>query len=289
MPINEDKYAGSEENLREKSLRKKLFIIVFGTNTPAGKLFDIVLLILIVLSVIAVMLESVPPIKARFGEELRHMEWVMTFFFTIEYIIRIWIVEKPKKYIFSFFGVIDFLAILPTYLSLVLVGTQGLAIIRALRILRVFRILKLMRFVSEATILARALKASRHKITVFFLFLIILVFILGSIMYLIEGSQSGFHSIPQSIYWAIVTLTTVGYGDITPLTVAGKLIASVIMLLGYSIIAIPTGIVGAEIYKEVGGTSLASNQVHHLCPGCGLDTHDEDANFCKNCGAKLED
>ncbi len=286
MPVSEDKYRGTEDDLQDKSWRKKLFVIVFGTNTPAGKIFDVILLVLIVLSVITVMLESVPSIKAVYGEELRLLEWGMTFFFTFEYFVRIWIVQKPKKYIFSALGIIDLLAILPTYLSLFLVGTQGLAIIRALRILRIFRILKLMRFVSEAAVLGKALKASRHKITVFFLALIVLVFILGSIMYLVEGSQNGFHSIPQSVYWAIVTLTTVGYGDISPSTVPGQMIASFVMLLGYSIIAIPTGIVGAEIYKEVdAGKSISEDMI---CLSCGLETHDHDANYCKKCGDKIE-
>lgn len=284
--MDEEKYIGTGEDFHDQSLQKKLFVIVFGTNTPSGKLFDLTLLVLILLSVITVMLESVPVIAEEYGSELRILEWIMTIFFTIEYIVRIWIVSKPKKYIFSALGIVDLLAILPTYLSLFLVGTQGLAIIRALRILRIFRILKLMRFVSEAVILVRALKTSRHKITVFFMALMVLVFILGSIMYLVEGSQNGFHSIPQSIYWAIVTLTTVGYGDVVPVTVLGKIIASIIMLLGYSIIAIPTGIVGAEIYKEVGATKSFSSKF--ICPCCGHEAHDIDAKFCKKCGEEIE-
>ncbi len=247
-------------------------------------MFDLALLVLILLSVLIVMLESVPNLVWDIGHELRILEWIVTILFTIEYVLRLWIVKSPRKYALSLFGIIDLLAILPTYLSLVLVGSQGLAIIRALRLLRVFRILKLMQFVSEAQTLGRALKASRHKITVFFLFLIVLVFILGSVMYLVEGAESGFHSIPQSIYWAIVTLTTVGYGDVTPITVAGKMISSLIMLIGYSIIAIPTGIVGAEIYREVDSQKKSQGR---KCQNCGLEDHDNDAIYCKKCGNSL--
>lgn len=284
MPFQED-YTGEEDRFKKESLRRKIFIIIFGTNTPAGKLFDVILLVLILLSVLAVMLESVDFIEEDFGKELRIIEWVLTIFFTLEYFARIIVVEKPAKYIYSALGVIDLLSILPTYLSLVMVGSQGLAILRALRLLRVFRILKLMRFVSEAEVLGKALLASRHKITVFFLFLLILVFILGSVMYLVEGGESGFNSIPLSIYWAIVTLTTVGFGDITPTTVIGQLIASFIMLLGYSIIAIPTGIVGAEIYKEVDKSANASN--HKICHCCAAEDLAIDSKFCHHCGEKL--
>lgn len=251
MAFGEKDYLGREDRFKDRSLRKEIFIIVFGTHTRAGKLFDLVLLVLILISVAAVMLESVSYIKAEYGKPLVILEWVLTILFTIEYVARLLVVQKPAKYAVSWFGLIDLFAILPTYLSLILVGSQGLAVIRALRLLRVFRILKLTRFVSESDKLATAIVASRHKITVFFMFLMIIVFILGSIMYLVEGAHNGFNSIPRSIYWAIVTLTTVGFGDITPSTILGQMIASVIMLLGYSIIAIPTGIVGAEFYREV--------------------------------------
>lgn len=284
--LDEKKYTGSEKELKEESLRRKLFIIIFGTHTPAGRLFDLILLVLILVSVAAVMLESVSYIQHRFGFTLRVIEWVVTFFFTVEYIARIMVVKKPARYIFSLLGIVDLLSILPTYLSFFLIGTQGLAIIRALRLLRVFRILKLMRFVSEAQVLLRAIVTSRHKITVFFLFLLILVFILGSIMYLVEGGGSGFTSIPRSIYWAIVTLTTVGFGDITPATVLGQAIASVIMLLGYSIIAIPTGIVGIEIYRSV-DTQRTEAENKRLCSSCGLEGHATDAQYCRKCGEKL--
>lgn len=227
MPFEEKKYAGDESRFEDKPLKRKLFVIIFGTHTPAGKLFDVVLLILILVSVLAVMLESVQFIHEKYGAFLRIIEWIVTIFFTIEYIARVMIVKKPGQYIFSVFGIIDLLSILPTYLSFFIVGSQGLAIIRAIRLLRVFRILKLMRFVSESQVLGKALISSRHKITVFFLFLMILVFILGSVMYLVEGPEHGFTSIPASIYWAIVTLTTVGFGDITPSTVPGQAIASI--------------------------------------------------------------
>ncbi len=276
----------AEERFQDSPLRKRLFLIIFGTNTRAGKIFDITLLILILVSVAAVMLETVDFIAEDFGTELRVIEWVVTIFFTLEYLARIWVVKKPRSYIFSFLGIIDFLSILPTYLSFFIVGSQSLAILRALRLLRIFRILKLVRFVSESKILGRALIASRHKITVFFLALLVLVFILGSIMYLVEGGESGFHSIPQSIYWAIVTLTTVGFGDITPQTVLGQFIASIIMLLGYSIIAIPTGIVGAEIYKEVdAAATMRKNGL--ICRSCGSEDLPPDSHFCKDCGADL--
>jgi len=276
----------SENDYKEGSLKRKLFIIIFGTNTPLGKSFDLVLLVLILVSVAAVMLETVSFIDERFHAELRVIEWIVTGFFTFEYLARIWVIKKPKVYIFSFLGIIDFLSIIPTYLSIFFVGSQSFAILRALRLLRIFRILKLVRFVSEAQILGKALISSRHKITVFFLALLILVFILGSIMYLIEGPEAGFVSIPLSIYWAIVTLTTVGFGDITPQTVFGQFIASVIMLLGYSIIAIPTGIVGAEIYKEV-DTSVHRHNNDLICMNCGSEDHPLSANYCNNCGKKL--
>jgi voltage-gated potassium channel len=284
MPYSEEQYRGDVDRLPEKSFKRQIFIIIFGTNTRAGKLFDVVLLWLIVLSVLAVMLETVDFIAVKYGTALRILEWVVTVFFTIEYIARIAVVSKPAKYIFSWLGIIDLLALLPSYLSVILAGSQGLLIIRALRLIRVFRVLKLMRFVSEAEVLGRALTASRHKITVFFFFLMILVFILGSIMYLIEGPERGFNSIPLSIYWAIVTLTTVGFGDITPQTVVGQMIASIVMLLGYAIIAIPTGIVGAEIYKE---KDTRQPLVQTICPSCGKEEHLENAAYCHKCGDKL--
>ena len=287
MAYTEDDYRGDEERLEHSPLRRRLFVIIFGTNTFAGKLFDIILLWLICISILAVMLESVRAIQVPYGHILRLVEWVITISFTIEYLIRLWIVKKPAKYIFSWLGIVDLLSFLPTYLSFFIVGSQGFAILRSLRLLRIFRIMKLMRFVSEAHVLGKALVTSRHKITVFFLFVLILVFILGTIMYLVEGGENGFDSIPQSIYWAIVTLTTVGFGDITPDTVVGQMIASVIMLLGYSIIAIPTGIVGAEIY--MGATARRPDDIDPrlICTSCGVEGHRYNADYCRECGTKL--
>ncbi len=288
MPIDfsEENYTGDSSQHERSPLRRKLFLIIFGTSTKLGKLFDVVLLILILISVLAVMLESVSYINIKYGFVLRIIEWVVTGFFTLEYFMRIYVVKKPARYIFSFFGLIDLLSIVPTYLSLIFIGSQSLSILRALRLLRVFRVLKLMRFVKESQTLGRALLRSRHKIVVFFFYVLILVFIMGTIMYLVEGHQSGFNSIPLSIYWAIVTLTTVGFGDITPTTVAGQMIASIIMLLGYSIIAIPTGIVGAEIYSDV--QENKSSDVTLICSSCGSETHRQEAKYCYRCGDNLK-
>ncbi|HKL02134.1 MAG TPA: ion transporter [Cryomorphaceae bacterium] len=290
MAFGERDYLGKEDRFKDRSLRKEIFIIIFGTQTKAGKLFDLILLVLILISVAAVMLESVSHIKAEYGDELVILEWALTILFTIEYIARIVVVQKPVKYIVSWYGLIDLFAILPTYLSMLLVGSQGLAVIRALRLLRIFRILKLTRFVAESDKLATAIVASRHKITVFFMFLMIIVFILGSVMYLVEGANNGFNSIPRSIYWAIVTLTTVGFGDITPSTILGQMIASIIMLLGYSIIAIPTGIVGAEFYRDVFDEKKPANEdklENTKCPVCNQKNHKPSANYCFNCGNSL--
>jgi voltage-gated potassium channel len=264
------------------NLRRKLNNIIFGTNTPAGKAFDVGLLIIILLSVLTVMLESVPSLQQKYGQLFRSLEWIMTIIFTLEYLVRIWVTDRKAKYIFSFYGLIDLLSILPTYLSLIFVGTQYLLIIRALRLLRVFRILKLGRFVGEGEELGRALKASRHKITVFMGTIMMLVIILGTVMYLVEGKENGFTSIPLSIYWAIVTLTTVGYGDIAPQTVLGQSIASFVMILGYAIIAVPTGIVTAEITRE----KNRQEQIRK-CKGCAATGHKDDAIYCRKCGEVL--
>lgn len=286
MTFTDKEFHSEKEKLEDHSLKKQIFIIIFGTHTPAGKLFDIILLILISISVLAVMLESVHYIQSTYGHLLRIIEWVVTILFTIEYVTRIIVVSRPKRYIFSFLGAIDLLAILPTFLSLIVASSQGLVIIRALRLLRVFRVLKMVRFVSEAQILGRALLASRHKITVFGLFLLVMVFVLGSIMFFVEDGQGGFNSIPLSIYWAIVTLTTVGFGDITPVTALGKMIASFIMLLGYSIIAIPTGIVGAEVYRGI--TADPRDDRTLMCQACASEGHRPDSVYCRKCGEKLE-
>lgn len=265
-------------------IRDKLHTIIFEADTPAGKAFDVGLLVVISLSILSVMLESVESIDAQFGKELRIIEWIFTIIFTFEYIVRIWIIRKSVSYIFSVMGIVDLLAILPSYLGLIFVGTQSLLVIRALRLLRIFRIFKLAHFVGEGAIIINALKASRAKLIVFLGAIFNLVIILGTVMYLVEGSEHGFTSIPKSIYWAIVTLTTVGYGDIAPETVVGQAIASVIMILGYAIIAVPTGIVTSSLAKE--GIFKSVNT--HSCPNCSKEGHDDNAKFCKYCGSTLE-
>lgn len=254
---------------------------IFEADTPAGKRFDIWLLVFIILSVFIVMLDSVPSIGDNYGEILKIAEWVITILFSIEYTLRLLSVQKPFKYILSFYGVIDLLAIIPTYLSLFLVGTHYLVIIRILRLLRIFRVLKLVHFLGASRYLIISLKGSLYKIGVFLGAVIVLVIIFGSLMYLIEGPESGFTSIPRGIYWAIVTLTTVGYGDITPQTFLGQSLSSVIMILGYSIIAVPTGIVTAEMAKSKVNTNT------HSCMNCNKDYHDDDAHYCKHCGSEL--
>lgn len=264
------------------SRRDYWYEVIFEADTRKGKVFDLLLLIIIVISVVLVMLESVVTIRESHRQLLRIAEWIITIIFTIEYIVRIIVVRKSWQYIFSFYGIIDFLSVIPTYLSLVLVGSQSLIVIRILRLLRVFRILKLTRYTHAGRVLARALWASREKISVFIFFVITLVVIIGTLMYLIEGENGGFKSIPLSIYWAIVTLTTVGYGDISPVTPTGQFLASVVMILGYAIIAVPTGIVTAEM---VSPTKSKNNT--QVCPNCLHDSHEDDAIHCKKCGSKL--
>ena len=266
------------------NLRVKIHKIIFEADTPMGKLFDELLIVCILLSVLAVMLESVPSIRLKYEHELHVIEWFFTIIFTVEYMLRLISVGRAFKYTTSFFGIIDLLAIVPTYLSLLLPGSQFLIVIRILRVLRVFRILKFVKYLNEADMLTRALKASRRKITVFLFTVSALVVILGSLMYLIEGDENGFTSIPDSIYWAVVTLTTVGYGDILPQTVIGRMLASIVMILGYGIIAVPTGIVTAEV-ANVMRQERVSTQV---CFECLEEHHDTDAVYCKKCGAKLD-
>ena len=269
-----------------ESIRADLHEIIFESDTRAGKIFDIVLLILIVVSVIAVIMESVHILDLSYHRIFFVVEWILTIAFSIEYWLRIWVVKKPSKYIFSFFGVIDFLSILPSYLSLILLDTHYLLTIRILRLLRVFRILKLTRYIRETKTLSIALMASRRKIGIFVATVLLLVVILGSLMYLVEGSQdSGFDSIPRSMYWAIVTLTTVGYGDITPSSPLGQFISAFIMILGYGIIAVPTGIVTAEM-TLYGQQSIRHNT--QSCRNCYYDNHEDDALYCKKCGFSLD-
>jgi len=263
-------------------LRYRIHEVIFEADSPAGRLFDIVLIISILLSVIFVMLDSVISIRSQYGGLLYAFEWFFTALFTIEYALRLYSVKKRISYAKSFFGIIDLIAIVPTYLSILLPGGQYFLVIRLLRILRVFRVLKLAQYVGESSMLTDALIASRRKILIFFLTVITLVIVLGSLMYLVEGEEHGFTNIPQSVYWAIVTITTVGYGDISPQTPIGRFIASIIMILGYSIIAIPTGIVSVEF-----ANTFKTKVTSQACINCAAEGHDPDAKYCKYCGSEL--
>jgi voltage-gated potassium channel len=262
--------------------RHALHEIIFEADTPAGKLFDILLIVSIVVSVVLVMLDSVSGIRTVYGRQLYVGEWAFTILFTVEYLLRLLCVKRPLAYATSFFGMVDLLAILPTYLSIFIPGSQYLLVIRLLRVLRIFRVLKLVPYLGEARLLVQALQASRRKIIVFLFTVMILVIIFGSLMYLIEDPDSGFTSIPQSIYWAIVTLTTVGYGDISPQTGLGQFLSAMIMVIGFGMIAVPTGIVTVEMAQSFKRT--VSTQA---CPECSADGHDTDARHCKYCGARL--
>jgi voltage-gated potassium channel len=268
---------------RRSAWRNRLERIIVGVDTPAGRAFDMVLLVLILLSVAVVLLESVPAVRREHASTLRLAEWTFTVLFTVEYLLRLVCSRHPLRYALSFLGIIDLLSVIPAYFSLILSGTQSLAVIRALRLLRAFRVMKLTHYVGEGRTLLRALRASRPKITVFLVTVVIIVVIVGALMYLIEGEARGFTSIPLSMYWAIVTLTTVGYGDLAPTTVPGRMLASLLMILGYGIIAVPTGIVSAELVRA--GSDAAARK----CPDCGANLHDTDALHCKHCGGRLED
>jgi len=265
------------------SLRQKWHEIIFGHHTKEGKAFDVILLWAILLSILAVILESVSEIRLKYGAILTAMEWVFTILFTIEYILRILITKRPIKYIFSFYGIIDLLSTIPTYLAVFFVGPQFLATIRIFRLLRVFRILKLTRYMGESKSLGQALLASRAKIIIFMGVILSTTVLIGTLMYIIEGSYANteFTSIPRSIYWAIVTITTVGYGDIAPVTSFGQFLSAILMILGYAVIAVPTGIVTNEMAKH--------NSDQTDCPRCGFVKNDGDARFCKMCGEKLVD
>jgi voltage-gated potassium channel len=271
------------ERAPDSPWRAKLHEVIFEAETPAGKAFDIVLLAAICLSVAAVSLESVATIRREHGSALRAAEWIFTILFTIEYVVRLASVRHPGRYATSFYGVVDLLAVIPTYVSVILPGTQSLVVIRALRLLRIFRILKLTHFMGEARMLQAAVRASMRKIIVFLGAVSTLMLIAGAAMYLIEGERSGFTSIPIAIYWAIVTMTTVGYGDIAPQTVPGQVLASILMIVGYGIIAVPTGIVTVELSSAV--KKAVSTEA---CPSCGRDGHADDADYCKYCGTALE-
>ena len=261
--------------------RHRTYVVIFGHDTRSGRLFGVLLIVAIIASVLVIMLESVAALRAEYGGALRAAEWFFTLLFTVEYVTRLWCVGRPLTYAKSPLGLIDLLAVLPTYVSLLFPGGQVLPVVRILRVLRVFRILKLAHYVGEAGVLVRALRASRYKITIFVLTVVTITVIVGSLMYLIEGPDNGFTSIPRGVYWGIVTLTTVGFGDIIPQTPWGQALASVVMIMGYGIIAVPTGIVTAEFVYS------ARSQDGPECPGCGQRGHDADAQHCKWCGTRL--
>jgi len=272
-----------------KNWKTKLHEIIYEADTPSGKLFDVILLIVIIASIILVMLESVRTIDSKYHNLLNILEWIITILFSLEYLARIITVKKPLKYITSFYGIIDLLSTIPKYVSLLIAGTHALVALRALRLLRVFRILKLARYLGASNNLVKALKASRAKIAVFLFAVVIISIILGTIMYLVEGEENGFSNIPKSVYWCIVTLTTVGYGDIAPQTPLGQLIASMVMILGYGIIAVPTGIVSAEYTmqrkSEDDDDSVDLNS--QSCLNCSTTNHKDDAKCCHQCGHQL--
>ncbi len=263
-------------------MRQKLYDIIFGTTTKAGRNFDVVLLFLILFSVLVVMIESVPSFRLKYGSPLHSIEWVFTILFTIEYALRIIVSPKPIRYIFSMWGVIDLLSILPTFISPFIAGYTSFRVVRALRLLRIFRILKLSRFTSESQTLMRSLKASYYKIMVFLFFVVMMIILAGTLMYVIEGGKNGFDSIPTSIYWAVVTVTTVGYGDIAPGTATGKMLASVMMILGYAIIAVPTGLISVEFAKE-----NKEEEKENLCENCRHNNRIGSI-FCSQCGQEMK-
>ena len=267
--------------------RVPLYDILFEADNGAATAFDVCLILAILASVLVVMLDSVTTIVERHHQLLLVLEWVFTILFTIEYAVRLAAVQSKRRYALSFFGIVDLFSIIPTYLSVLLPGAQFLVIIRVLRVLRVFRVLKLVRYLGEAQTLGRALAASRYRIAVFLITVLTLVVILGSFMYLIEGADAGFTSIPVSVYWAVVTLTTVGFGDITPDTAVGQFLAALIMLMGYGMIAVPTGIVSVELAHAAGRTEAAPGPRILVCSGCHSGAHDEDARFCKKCAGTV--
>jgi voltage-gated potassium channel len=275
--------------------RRKVHEIIYEADTPAGKLFDIVLLIIIIISLILVMMESVPSLGAKYAEQFIFAEWIITIFFTIEYVLRIISINKPTKYIFSFYGIIDLLSTIPLYLTFFFGGLNALLAVRSLRLLRIFRILKITRYIGEADKLTKALKSSGPKIAVFLFTVLVVSIIMGTVMYLVEGPESGFVSIPTSIYWCIVTLTTVGFGDIAPVTPLGQFLATIIMIMGYGIIAVPTGIVSVE-YSQNKKTKDATAQDPNprqvntqTCQNCHSEKHQDGSHFCHNCGYSLDE
>ena len=267
-----------------KSIKHHLYVIIFGTHTRAGRAFDIALIIAIITSLLVLILESLPSVMTEWSRALRYIEYTFTAIFTVEYLLRLYCSPKPKSYATSFYGVVDLLAILPTYLAIFFPGASFMGVVRLLRVMRIFRILKLVRYLQDSNILLRSLLMARRKILIFFSTVGILVTIFGALIFVIEGPHNGFTSIPKSIYWAIVTITTVGYGDMVPQTHLGKAIASLTMLLGYSILAVPTGIITAELSNE-----MNAHKQLVKCPNCNRSGHDSDAVHCKHCGSELAD
>lgn len=264
-----------------RPLRARVHDIMFQHDSPAERAFDGTLVVTIVLSVVVVMLDSVAEINARYGHVLLVAEWCFTVLFTVEYLLRLWVSERPLTYARSFYGIIDLCALLPSYLAIVFPAGRFFLALRVLRTLRVFRILKLAQYVEEASVLSQALRASKYKIIVFITTVITVVVVAGSLMYMVEGREAGFTSIPMGIYWAIVTMTTVGYGDLAPRSPLGQMLSSVLMILGYGILAVPTGIVTLELQRATRGRRARG------CPGCGSRAQDEDASYCKYCGTQL--
>lgn len=270
--------------MSRKPLKHHLYVIIFGTHTPAGRAFDISLIVAILASLFVLILESIPNVMTEWSQQLRYIEYTFTALFTLEYLLRLYCSPKPKSYATSFYGVVDLLAILPTYLAIIFPGASFMGVVRLLRVMRIFRILKLVRYLQDSNILLRSLLMARRKILIFFSTVGILVVIFGALIFVIEGPDNGFTSIPHSIYWAIVTITTVGYGDMIPQTALGKAIASLTMLLGYSILAVPTGIITAELSNE-----MNSHKELVKCPNCNRAGHDSDAMYCKHCASELAD
>ena len=269
---------------KKSPLQKAIFDIIFGYESRAGRWFDIALIVLILSSVTAVLADSVASIHLNYGTIIYRLEWAFTLIFTLEYFLRIYSTTRKRAYLFSFYGIIDLCSILPTYLAFIFPSAAYLLVIRILRVLRIFRILKLFRYIGEANLLYAALLQARRKIFVFLFSVIILIVIFGALMFIIEGPANGFINIPVSIYWAIVTITTVGYGDITPQTPLGQFVAAFAMICGYAIIAVPTGIIGAELMQQAQRSGQRTNSVNSTCSGCESTNHDLDARFCKFCG-----
>ena len=269
-------------------LKNKIYDVIFGYESKAGKLFDIVLICMILISVSAVLLDSVSSVNIRFGYELLRLEWFFTIVFTIEYALRLYSTPNPRGYVLSFYGIIDLFSILPTYIAFLFPAAAYMVVIRILRVLRIFRILKLLRYMGEANLLFSALLNARRKIFIFLFSVMTLVVIFGAVMFVLEGPEHGFDNIPISIYWAIVTITTVGYGDISPQTPLGQMVASLTMICGYAIIAVPTGIIGAELMQEVQRRGHRTLSVERECARCKTSNHDMDANYCKYCGNPMQ-